>query len=877
MSVGRNALLWVPVLFCGLVATAKAAVSYVPPPSRENVFEFTAEPKAVKKGETYEITFASKGKCDVTVAVTTADGRVVRHLAAGVLGKNAPPPLQKNTLVQTLVWDGKDDQGNPAPANCRVRVSLGLHVEFNRLLWSVPEGVASRGPVGMVCDDQGALYVAEGALGCASVGTLLNIKVFDGDGNYLRTVMPFRADWPPEMISAVEFLDTAEGRRIPLSGPNRHRPFSGFTPGIPGMQRQTPLRSKGGLVYLVGGQPIADDQGRSLRRLFCVGNDGSVKKEWFAGPPLPNNTWAGDVFLAFSPDEKFIYISGTRSRRSGPHHAVYRTTPDAKEPPEKPFLGVEGEAGGDKTHLRQPRGVACDAAGRLYVCDYLNDRIQVFSADGEYQKTVAVVGPEQVAVHPRTGALYVLSVKDRGKTERYSEVVWELYEDKALLKLRSAAEPVELSRLDLPTRKRYFHDCGPILCLDASKETSVLWLANVGRQSKEDFLWKVVDEPDGLKKVPHRVIRYEKRQSVLTPCVAADRENNEFYIIGDGLDGVYRYRPEAAAEKIPIPGCEKLRVGDAAVGPNGRLYISSGETLPDGEKTLDGKPCIFWRIRRYARDGGLVPFKNSETVDTLGHHHGAASGEKSAPFAVAPDGKIYVAEWVKRGGPRCRVNVYSADGVLLKEGLISDLTATAGDVAVDGWGNLYVADAVKPVLPGFNKGDEFPSFLGRDPRNHFRYWYGTVCRFGPEGGAFDHLAKDEDRPPTHWGSGNVPVELRGALWQYYGISPFRQSAGCECTFARMDADGWGRVWLPDVLNYAVRVLDSAGNPIIVFGDYGNRDALGPNSAVPKPEIPFLYPEAVAALDGHAAVVDGYNRRIVEVKFQYAVEETVPAP
>jgi hypothetical protein len=55
------------------------------------------------------IRFAVKDACDATVAVTDAKGRIVRHLGSGMLGPNAPVPFLKNSLAQTLVWDGKDD------------------------------------------------------------------------------------------------------------------------------------------------------------------------------------------------------------------------------------------------------------------------------------------------------------------------------------------------------------------------------------------------------------------------------------------------------------------------------------------------------------------------------------------------------------------------------------------------------------------------------------------------------------------------------------------------------------------------------------------------------------------------------------------------
>ena len=46
-----------------------------------------------------EIAFASKGWCDATVAIESTDGKILRHLASGVLGPKAPPPFQTATSV----------------------------------------------------------------------------------------------------------------------------------------------------------------------------------------------------------------------------------------------------------------------------------------------------------------------------------------------------------------------------------------------------------------------------------------------------------------------------------------------------------------------------------------------------------------------------------------------------------------------------------------------------------------------------------------------------------------------------------------------------------------------------------------------------------
>jgi hypothetical protein len=78
---------------------------------REAVFAFAAEPSVTKEGDSFTITFEAKGFCDCTVAIEDARGRIVRHLASGVLGSRAPEPFRRNSRKQSLRWDGKDDQG----------------------------------------------------------------------------------------------------------------------------------------------------------------------------------------------------------------------------------------------------------------------------------------------------------------------------------------------------------------------------------------------------------------------------------------------------------------------------------------------------------------------------------------------------------------------------------------------------------------------------------------------------------------------------------------------------------------------------------------------------------------------------------------------
>src|SRR5262245_23399905 len=66
-------------------------------------FEFAEKPTVTRQGDRVTIAFAVKAACDVTIVIEDAGGKILRHLASGVLGDKAPPPLQKASLKQTIV------------------------------------------------------------------------------------------------------------------------------------------------------------------------------------------------------------------------------------------------------------------------------------------------------------------------------------------------------------------------------------------------------------------------------------------------------------------------------------------------------------------------------------------------------------------------------------------------------------------------------------------------------------------------------------------------------------------------------------------------------------------------------------------------------
>ena len=97
---------------------------------REALFAFAEPPAVTRSGDRVTIRFATKGYCDVTVAIEDSAGRIVRHLACGVLGPKAPPPLEKNSERQTIVWDGKDDLGAYVDDKDRITIRVSSDNRF---------------------------------------------------------------------------------------------------------------------------------------------------------------------------------------------------------------------------------------------------------------------------------------------------------------------------------------------------------------------------------------------------------------------------------------------------------------------------------------------------------------------------------------------------------------------------------------------------------------------------------------------------------------------------------------------------------------------------------------------------------------------------
>jgi hypothetical protein len=425
---------------------------------RENVFAFTRKPamKLVAKDK-YEISFAVKGNCDVVASIIDEKGKTVRHLGAGVLGANAPEPFQKGSLSQKIYWNGKDDLGTyvKEPEKLRARVQLGLKPEFDKRLGGVSPYNLPGNPIAIAMGPDAA-YVFSRSRDQAYV------RKFDLDGTYVASLVPPPANLPEEKLQGMGWVEYQPGKKA-LQAPLVFTSIANrgyYLEGICGKSvwAAGPVVIGTRLYFANAGSTFGTAKTPSL--LYWIGTDGSTEAAGLEGKPLAKSP-AGHLKprLAASPDGKWMYMVGlTGGRIRGNNPVVLRLALEGTKPGNI-FIGVDGKPGSDNAHLNNPTDVTCDAKGRIYVTDEFNQRIQAFSPDGKYLKSIELDRPRVICVHPKTGAIYVQHLgRVRGK---------------------SVNRITKLASLDNP--KEEYHVDGiatDIMELDCTSPKPRLWLAS---------------------------------------------------------------------------------------------------------------------------------------------------------------------------------------------------------------------------------------------------------------------------------------------------------------------------------------------------------------------------------------------------------------
>ncbi len=836
---------------------------------------FDSVPQTTGEGKAVKIAFSVSANTDVEIAVIDSTGKAVRHLAAGVLGKNAPAPLKRDSLVQSLVWDRKDDRGRPAKHGpFRARVRLGLKAEFDRIIGWEPEALALVKSVAV--DRKGHVYVLEKDNGTHDSGAS-RITVLDRQGKYVRNFAPYSADVPEAKLALPGRLTLDGFRPMPVIHNAEKKLIYPSDFGF----RQSMAVAADGRLFLTGS--ATHTKARPLLVLDAEGGVPAGRRSF--GSIISSKGFRGHPHLALGPNDKMLYVSGLRGPGyygKKPCDVIFRVATDDPKGAEKVFFGRPFVSGRDRKHLADPRGVATDAKGNVYVSDYGNNRVVMLNQKGEFLAEAAVKNPDALAVDPRTGAAYVLSLTTKPKRPLHP-ADWGM---KEVVKLSSVKEGKVVWRLQVPGRLSQ-----PVLGLDTHGKRPVLWVGNPQEpwwNGARSQLWRVVDHGD--KYTRREVLPRSGTSLRCAGFLFASKTRDEVFV--NEIGGAWRRFDGKTGKGVML----KLTGYDGHAGPDGNLYFTGGG-----------------RITRFDRDGKPVAFKSTginhvTLVDSLPRR--AAQGERVMGVGVSPAGRIHALHWrflpFKKGDDASKryrykyagkysfpvVDVYDADGKLLRKGVISETIADAHSIRVDTAGNIYLAAnsrLLSRVLPASFKGKVPDKYVGENWRwkrgfNAYPPAYGCLFKFPPAGGRLRPLLPGEEKglaepelqvTTVHgWRANWRYVAAKNVLWQHMGISPMPRQGSCVCTSRpRFDMDRFTRLFVPDAMRFSVQVLDSNGNFITRFGAYGNMDSAGPKSRIPKPEIAFAWPSTVAVSPKAVYVADMANRRITRVRMGYAVEQT----
>jgi hypothetical protein len=857
---------------------------------------FSAKPTATRDGDKVKIAFSVSAPTDVEVAVVDAAGKVVRSLAAGVLGATNPPPAPlKPGLAQELVWDGKGDwsgqvsgvsvqvSGNqPDTRNLkpdtsfRVRVRAGMGAKFGRTLGDSSHNFATCR--GLAVDPKnGDLYY----LGMRSASSILFLRAFDRTGKYLREIMPYPAT-----------LD-AKSRAV----------FGSVS--VPGMEAPAPMNyfhlwpsfypyavwpeNVGSGLKIVAFDPANEavvmmDESLSLILRIRKEDGGEPAGGamagglWPAGTKLPYYGKLGPVAGAVSPDGKTYYFAGysdaTDVPKVGwvcknpawPEGRIYKLNAGGKV---QPFADVQLPAahfvqkGSHVSHdVQALHGVAVNRDGKVLVCDGANGKVWVFEPDGKEAGAVSVPKAYGVVVDDKTGALYVLT-RTAGvypKCEALLKVSGWGPDAKVLdtLKINLGADAFMVGDFSGPVPRLWLGTEAPVCIEDRGGKLVEAESLGTKTGTAAGFACRMDVDPEADLVYLHNGQGTIRRYSGLTGDFSGTLLASEFCVRRDGM--------------VYLSGSDYG--GGGFSGPWRRVNRDlSPVPLPDGRKEFAG---------RYGKLGGGYFGNQGACVTPDGHlyFNGMFTFRSGGVYGVNPDGSLIEG---------ARLKDIPAQGGF-KSALIGWLPDKSGGVEIDQQGNLYCGICTYP------RGYTLPGDLGALAKknggiNPYR-GIGSVIKFRPGGGGIvpdakpgtaykvvdrDFTVPDKLEPGLPMERGEIgvdrwgPTYIEGAVKAYPLLAPF--SVACGCQTPRFDVDDYGRLYIPNALTCSVRVVDNEGNEILTFGSYGNYDSQGPGSAQPKPEIPMAYPVAAKASFKHIYVADSANRRAVRVDPTWKAEET----
>ena len=855
--------------------------------SAQPALQWVKTPQLVVEGERQSrwVTFELNRSTDVEVAIIDpATSSVVRHLAAGALGDNPPPPLVAKSLAQKIAWDGKDDYGRPVedPAKLAVRVRAGMNVKLDRIVggdpyayWSEWSGQGDHAQwmvTGLEAKPDGSVYV----LGNSTFYGAPALRQYDARGGYRRTVFP-----PP----AGKTVEDVKGWSVNVRGDGTYTLQSG-SGWAQGSLSKTLLSRGGrpGLCAFLAPTPesgtlcLTSAAGRGFdNQQMTIGSDGTLRQykagAMLGGEPLPAKGLSGNFFSALSPDGKSMYVSGLfagddakgaettgfwRDAQVWKVDLATRKTQVFFALDEKDVIGpLKARSVSPIGHTAPNpyaafQGVTTDAEGRVFVCDRQNKRVAVLDSKGKLIRAVPVAHLDAIVVSPKSGALYVttrfgdytgngelklLKFNDWTKDDAPSVTVplrssiGKFRENSLLAVAEDKGELfVWVAYTTLPVR--VYRDAGEKLEL-------VKDFYEAGPQRDLDLQHMEVDQKTGdvyladAQGFCFRVTDWKNpkfvpcMQDAKTPLrassIAIDARNRHLYTHYHWGTPVYRWAMDGEFFK-PAP---------AGVLPKDSLVTIPGRPVPVGGSAHAVTPAIScsWIFTGLGERGiAVAPGGGLATLGVLPDKDNRADDYTGPLHFFKPDSDR--APWEP-----------------LRFKSFGGKQPRSGGVRFDPRGNLYVGlqdGKVNNVPQGFDTDPDFRATTGR------------IYKYSPTGAV---------------AGGNLFPKEPAAPAKVYDVH--YGPLGLESRTPRFGVDGFGRIYYPTGQLPQVSVIDNEGNPILAFGTYGNRDSLGglPGDLVKTKDVPFAWPNSVDATDDYIYVSDIVNVRLLRLEKTFALSMT----
>jgi len=750
-----------------------------------------------------------------------------------------------------------------------------------------------------VDERKGELYVLSDTRPVRGVAEL---RVFDRQGKYLRTIMPLNPTLPRSSVRDLCRKTAREGG-TELVIPKQFQPWGERS--MYGDWWHHPQK----IALAPDGDLIMSNIYRGI--LWRMRRDGGLPPEGWTSAyhpgrnePFESTAWVQEFwhcyelknylpfhalhypYFCFDPSGLLYMSAGQTSRPTrlyGYHFEVserdvrYHWELSGKEGRGAHVWkchiqpGVTYERRGSLSGFVEPSGLAFDG-NHLIVADAGNNRLQVIGEDGRVVASIThyqhqgrkepLNGPTALAIDHEK-CLYVLVGSeprpDDPRVERTLPILRQAVVAAAgkppeaprkLIKLRSWREP------DLLAVSKPLHPDVLQVAVDAGVSPPLVWVANGAgpgsllQLAGDDLSVKATWADDGQSlSCP--------RQSGDQPILNIDPKTGHLYIEDDSnyrlkqYGTVYRVDQDGnVLEKWPplFFDARDLKM----TSPWGTLNYDRHFRYPQEPLFIDsifGKDGRVYRwkagkagveIVRFDRAGEPIPFQATGTNALLVDRALQANFWHDVYHGMDVDrqGNIYYVAKVDVDPKARPVNAYAA--------MHRQVNVYDADGKLKKRG-LLVLDCVR----GIQVDDEGNLYALYRPAN--RPWddYLAISKFSPSGGE----------------------PLWSRRWE--GVQGWAQvpNPPCHCTTSRHHQTLDGKGYLYAAGKYSVQVIDcDTGKLVGEFGSYGNMDCQGTGSKFPHPELPFGSISALSVWKDRLFIVDELNRRIVKCRIIYGKQQ-----